>query len=110
MKKFLGILSMCALLIVASGCSSSNEFSATSKGYGGDVTVTITVDGDKITNVDIKGDKETPNVGTNAIEQLPEKIVAANSYDVDVVSGATVTSEAIKEATKEAMKQAGLLK
>ena len=110
MKKLLSLVCVFAMLLTTAGCGASEEkFSATGKGYGGDVTVTISVKDGKITKVDIVGDKETPNVGTNAIEQMPAKIVAANSYDVDVVSGATITSTSIKKLTKEAMTEAGLL-
>ncbi len=80
-----------------------SALTGTAKGFGGDVTVTLTMDGDKITDVKIVGDGETPGVGTPAIEQLPAKIIEANSADVEVISGATVTSEAIIEAVKNAL-------
>ena len=111
MKKIFSLVCLCPMLLGVAACgSSSKEFSATGKGYGGDITVTITVEENKITNVEIKGDKETPTIGSTAVEQLPEKILAANSYDVEVVTGATVTSTAIKDLTKEAMEKAGLVK
>ncbi len=61
------------------------------------------MDGDKITDVKIVGDGETPGVGTPAIEQLPAKIIEANSADVEVISGATITSNAIIEAVNNAL-------
>ena len=79
----------------------------TAKGFGGDVTVAVTMDGDKIANVVVKGDGETPGIGTEAIEKLPAKIVEANSADVDIVSGATITSNAIIEAVKSALGNGG---
>ena len=107
MKKLLSLVCVFAMLLTTAGCGASEKkFTATGKGYGGDMTVTITVKDDKITKVDIVGDKETQGIGSNAVEQMPEKIVAANSYDVDVVSGATITSTAIKKLTKEAMTEA----
>ena len=48
---------------------------------------------------------ETPGISDPAIEQLPAAIVEANSTDVDSVSGASVTSKAIKEAVQEALSQ-----
>lgn len=114
MKKIFLTFFITALLL--SGCSSpttaskaKGNFSATGKGYGGDITVTIDVDGDKITNVTIEGEKETPDIGTLAIDEMPERIKSANTWDVDVVSGATITSTTIKKLTKEAMTQAGLI-
>lgn len=41
-------------------------------------------------------------------EQLPDTMVAANSYNVDGIAGATVTSDALKEAVKAALTSAGL--
>jgi len=87
----------------SSGAGGGSTLTGTAEGFGGAVTVTLTMDGDKITGVEIVGDGETPGIGTNAIEQLPEKIKAANSADVEIVAGATVTSEAIIEAVKNAL-------
>jgi len=81
-------------------------YTATVNGFHGDVTVTVTVDETKITSVTAEGPNETEGVGSRAIEQLPESIVAANSTKVDAVSGATITSNAVKSAVKAALEQA----
>ena len=98
-------------LLTLTGCAKSSEqtVSATAKGYGGDITVTLTVKDSKITDVKIVGDGETKDVGSKAVEQMPEQILSAQTYDVDGVSGATISSTSIKKATKEAMIAAGLL-
>ena len=44
--------------------------------------------------------------GGVAIAQLPDKIVEAQSYEVDAVSGATITSEGIKSAVAKSLEQA----
>lgn len=75
----------------------------TAKGYGGDVNVTVKIKGNDITSVEAVGEKETQGVGSNAIDQLPDKIEDADSTNVDAVSGATVTSNAIKEAVNKAL-------
>ena len=110
MKKLFTLISVLCLLTL-NGCAKSNEqtVSATAKGYGGDITVTLTVKDDKITDVKIVGDGETKDVGSKAVEQMPEQILSAQTYDVDGVSGATISSTSIKKATKEAMIAAGLL-
>ena len=110
MKKLFTLISVLCLLTLT-GCAKSNEqtVSATAKGYGGDITVTLTVKDDKITDVKIVGDGETKDVGSKAVEQIPEQILSAQTYDVDGVSGATISSTSIKKATKEAMTAAGLL-
>jgi uncharacterized lipoprotein YehR (DUF1307 family) len=110
MKKLLSI-SLCALMLLSIvACSKetgssggSKTLKGTGKGYGGDVTVTVTMSGDKIAKVDTVGDKETSGIGSKAIEQLPAKIVAANSANVDVISGATYTSKALIYAVNNAL-------
>ena len=89
--------------VAATGADAA-ALTATAKGFGGDVTVTVKTNGDKIVDVKAEGTDETPGIGTNAIDQLPGRIVEANSADVEVVSGATVTSNAIIEAVKSAIK------
>ena len=83
-----------------------DSYTATAFGFGGDVTVTVVLNGSDIVDVKVVGDKETSGIGTNAIDQLPAAIVAADSADVDVVSGATITSTAILEAVQEILDQA----
>ena len=77
------------------------------QGLGGPVQVEITATADKIYNVVATGEKETPNIGTMALDQIPGAIVSANSLSVDAVSGATITSDAIIEAAKQALESAG---
>jgi len=105
MKKIVSILLTIAMLLscVSAFAYTAGTYEAEAKGFGGAVKVAVTVDGDKITGVAVTGDAETPGIGTNAIEQLPAKIVEANSADVDGIAGATVTSNAIKAAVKEAL-------
>ena len=100
-------LMMTALLAAASmtGCTSasSEERTGQAEGYGGPLTVRVTTDGGKITNVEVTQHSETEGVGTRAIEELPQAIVTANSWQVDATSGATVTSNAIMAAVADAM-------
>ena len=83
------------------------EYTAEGKGIGGTVPVTVTVKDGKIAEVTVGDNSETQGIGSKAIEQLPEAIVAANGTEgVDAVSGATVTSKAIFSAVDEALAQA----
>ncbi len=84
------------------------EYTATGKGIGGDVPVTVTVKDGKISDVTVGDNAETAGIGTKAIEQLPALIVEANGTEgVDAVSGATITSKAIFTAVDDCLKQAG---
>ncbi len=78
-------------------------YSDTQKGFGDDVTVTIETDADKITNVTITGEQETPDRGGAAIPKLQSAILDAQSSEVDGISGATITSDAVKKAAANAI-------
>ena len=86
----------------------AEEVTGTAKGFGGDVTVTLTVENGVITAAKAEGANETPGVGTPALEKLPAAMVAGNTVNVDVVAGATFTSNAVIEAAKAALVAAGL--
>ncbi len=79
----------------------------TAQGINGDVTVEVTLTKDTIYSVKVTEQQETEGIGDKAIAAVPDEIVAANSTQVDAVSGATVTSNAIIEAVKNAITAAG---
>ncbi|MDE6107443.1 MAG: flavocytochrome c [Oscillospiraceae bacterium] len=76
-------------------------------GYNGTVTLSVTFDATKITGVEVVKSNETAGVGTKALEIVVDDIIAANGTGVDSLSGATLTSAAIKAAVEDAAKQAG---
>lgn len=73
--------------------------------YGGDLKVLLTYDDDTIKGLKVTSHHEAES-GLWAIDKLPGKIVAANSTNVDGVTGATATSRAIKDATDDALAKA----
>lgn len=132
-KKLLALLLGAALMLGVAGCTSTpttpsvspsitpsqsavpseggatdGTYTASSKGFGGDVTVTVEVKDGKIAAVTVEGPSETENLGGAAMPQLAEAMVAAQSPDVDAVAGATVTSAAVIAAATEALTKAGL--
>lgn len=114
MKRKLCALTLAALFSAASVFGSAAVYAdpvtATGVGQGidGDVVVEVTADESTIYDVVVTEQNETPGIGSVAVEQLPEEIVNQNSILVEGVSGATVTSDAIKAAVKEALTEAGL--
>ena len=82
-------------------------YTETATGFGGPVDVTITVSEDKIEEVKIEGDQETENIGSFAVDMLDDRIMEAQSPNIDALTGATVTSNAILGAAKKAMRDAG---
>ena len=108
-----------AMLLSLAPCGASNSQTASSaagkvtgtgsaKGIEGDVVVEVTADADTIYSIVVTEQNETQGIGSVACEQLPDAMVAANSYNVDGIAGATVTSDALKEAVKAALENAGL--
>lgn len=91
---------------VQSGIYTPGTYSATEKGFGGDVTVTVEVDANSILNVTAVGESETDGVGSKAIDELPAAILTAQGTEVDSVSGASFTSEAVLRAAQTALNQA----
>ena len=115
MKKILLAVAMvvvvaAGLLVYSNGKTASKGTTSvgTAKGFGGDVTVTLTLADGKITGCTAEGKDETEGVGSTAIDQLPGAIAESGSIAVDGVAGATVTSNAIKEAAAAALTAAGL--
>lgn len=80
------------------------EYTGTATGMG-EVSVTLTVEGGKITAATVTGDGETPGIGVPVVEGAVEQIVA-NQGHIEVVSGATITSEAVNSAIDTALEGA----
>jgi uncharacterized protein with FMN-binding domain len=76
--------------------------------YGGPVTVTLDVKDRVLTMVDVTGPEETAGIGSRAIDTLGGIMLKANAIPVDVVSGATYSSEAVFLAARKALAKAGL--
>jgi len=83
------------------------SYTGTGKGRNGSVNVTVTFAGGKITSVEVGAHSETAGISDPAIERIPAAIVDNQSVAVDTVSGATNTSNAIINAVKDCITQAG---
>lgn len=75
-------------------------------GRNGPIKVNVTISNGKIAKIDIVEDEETPGMADPAFMQIPDAIIKAQSVDVDVAAGATITSEGIKEAVAAALAKA----
>ena len=82
-------------------------YEASEEGHNGAVHVSVTVSEDKIENVEVKDNSETRGLSDPAIQLIPSQIVAYQTLSTDVVSGATYTTVAIREAVKNCIIQAG---
>jgi fumarate reductase flavoprotein subunit len=110
MKKLLSILLTLALLVTGFALAEGERVTARGVGQGidGDVVVQVEADAATIYAVEVLEQNETPGIGSVAVEKLPGAIVAANSIAVDGIAGATVTSDAIKNAIRQALADSGI--
>lgn len=112
MKQHISIVLVITLLATALvGCGSSDtgltDGIYTGEGQGmNPLKVSVTVTDGKIADVEVTEHDETPGFYEPALEEIPSAIVDTNSTEVEAVSGATVTSNAIKEAVDNALEQA----
>ncbi len=82
-------------------------YKASAIGMKGPVAVTVTLSADRIESVKVDQHGETVGIGTIAIERIPDAIVSRQALDVETISGATKTSEAIRNAVADCIRQAG---
>lgn len=92
--------------IADAGDWTDGTYTATVTGKKGDFDVTVVIEDGYIASIEIGDNNETESKGGVAIAQLPDEIVEAQSTDVDTVSGATITSEAIIEGVNECLEEA----
>ena len=88
-----------------SGIYKPGTYSAKASGIG-EVTVTMTFDADRITDVVLDVSHETPGIGQAAAETLKKNLMAAQAAEIDGVSGATITSKAVSKAAAKCIAQA----
>ena len=122
-KKFLNSLMITATLAMAlllgmylhhsvslpgaeSPVAADGSYTASAKGYCSEVTVTLTIADGRISAVEADASGETAAVGGKAAAQLAEAILAKGSADVDAISSATLTSNAVIAAAQDCLAQA----
>lgn len=105
MKKLISLLLLLSVsAVLMTGCGEkATKHTGEAQGYGGPLKVEVEMKGEDVVSVKVTSHSETEGVGTRAIDALPDMIVKADSTDVESVTGATITSRAIKEAVSQAM-------
>ena len=113
MKKYLSLLLALVMVLSmmsfahAEGAFTPGTYEAKAEGFGGDVKAVVTVDENVITAIEITGDGETPGLGGAAMPMMQEAYVGeADAEAVDGMTGATITSTAVKEAVGKALEKA----
>ena len=115
MKKFIKTLLVAFMLLGFSACSNKNSsegvngtFNGKAQGYGGEISVDITLSNSEITSVVAACDAETAGLGQTACEKLSAKMVETNQVEVDAMAGASFSSKGMVEAATAALAAAGL--
>ena len=101
------LISIIANAIASAPPKGAVTLTGTAPGRNADVAVEVVTDGSKLAGVAVTAHEETEGIGTMAVDQLPAAIVESNSLAVDNVSGASITSEAIKAAVANALTEGG---
>lgn len=83
-------------------------YTSTASGRNGPVKVNVTIVNGKITKIDVVEHEESLEMAGTALDQIPDAIIKAQSTDVDAIAGATLTSNAIKDAVAAALLQASV--
>ena len=76
-------------------------------GYYGDIVVAVTIDEDgRIAHIEVTDHIETPGIANRTFSELIPAVIAAQCADVDIITGATYTSQAFLAAVLDALRQA----
>ncbi len=78
-------------------------YTASARGFGGDITVTVTLSGRRITDITVDAHPGEDDLFYGEAEAVIGRILEAQSADVDAVTGATFSSAGIREAVRAAM-------
>ena len=87
--------------------SASGTFEGKGNGFGGELQLKVTVTDGKMEDIEVVSHHESSVVFNRALPIITERILEAQSPEVDSVTGATFTSYAVKAAVAEAMKEQG---
>ena len=106
--KKIALLTSALLLVGSSAAAKDGVYTATTMGRNGDITVEVTIAKDKIAAVKVLNWSESHPIADLPKEKIPAEMVKYQTTDVDIVSGATFTSFALKQAVEQCLEQAGL--
>jgi len=81
----------------------AKRFRGSAEGYGGELVLDVIKVEDEIRGIKIVASQETDRIADPAFEKLIAAVVDTQDSQVDTISGATVTSEAFREAVEEAL-------
>lgn len=125
MRKLLGIFLVCSSAALFTGCASNKNaaeqgtqttpgaaqsteavtYEGKGNGYHGELVVSVTLEGETIKDIELVSDHDSSVIVNRAFPLIKERILEAQSVEVDSISGATFTSFAVKTAVANAAKE-----
>lgn len=105
-------LGLMACASAETGGYKAGTYTGTGQGAGGDITVVVTIDDSGsiyVASDGVTGESETTGIGGKEAcldGTYAGQINAAQSSEIDGISGATLTSSGVREAVKDALEQA----
>ncbi len=103
------VLLLVAGLVIGCGADSQWEdgtYQASAEGYNDDILLEVVISGGEIAEINILEHSETPGIAETAFDAVIPAIIENQSTDVDSVSGATLTSDAVVAAVEKALEEA----
>lgn len=100
------------LVIVLAGCTSDDykyedgSYIGEAEGHHGIIQVKVTIEKNRISEINILKEQEIPGLKEIVYKKVPKKMIKYNTWKVDGISGATLTSNGLKEAVKVAIEDA----
>lgn len=107
-KKFLRFVEVANLLALPEEISfEPGNYQVTAVGHNGDLPMTVSLSADRIEKIDIDTQGESEGIADVAFSRIPQAIIEGQTLNVDVVSGATVTSQGVVDGVAKAIELAG---
>ena len=91
---------------MADGAYTPGTYTVSADGNNGAITLRVEMTADAIADIKVVSQSETAGLGDVAIDKMIEAILVAGNTDVDTVSQATVSSEAVSAAVNAALSRA----
>ena len=86
----------------------SGKYQVRAKGHGSEsMPMEVTIEDDKIKDIEIDSSGETKGVADEVFNRLPKQIIDNQTLNVDVVSGATISSHGVVDGIAHAINEAG---
>jgi len=107
MKRIISLMMVLAMLCIFATGAMAETFEGVGKGFGGEIKVAATIEGGKLTAVEVLSHGETAGISDPAFAKIPAAMIENQTVAVDTVAGCTFTSKGLVEAVTAAWVASG---